>query len=32
VAAAAIELDDADVEYLEALYQPVANLLSLGHS
>jgi aryl-alcohol dehydrogenase-like predicted oxidoreductase len=32
VAAAAIELEDADVEYMEALYQPVANLLSLGHS
>jgi aryl-alcohol dehydrogenase-like predicted oxidoreductase len=32
VAAAAIELDDADVDYLEALYQPVANLLTLGYS
>ncbi len=32
VAAAAITLEAQDVEYLEALYQPVANLLSIGFS
>ncbi len=32
VAAAEIELDEADVAYLEELYQPVQNLLSLGFS
>ena len=32
VAAAAIELDPADVAYLEELYQPVENLLSIGAS
>jgi len=32
VAAAALELDPADIEYLEALYQPVENLLTLGTS
>ena len=32
VEAAAIELDAEDVAYLEELYQPVENLLSLGHS
>ncbi|MDJ0868276.1 MAG: aldo/keto reductase [Myxococcota bacterium] len=32
VAAAAIELDDATIAYLEELYRPVENLLSLGFS
>ena len=32
VGAASIELDVTDVEYLEELYQPVANLLSFGSS
>ena len=32
VEATTIELDAADVEYLEELYRPVENLLSLGHS
>lgn len=32
VAAASIELDPEDVTYMEELYQPVANLLTLGHS
>ena len=32
VAAAQIELDDADMTYLEELYQPVDNLLSIGYS
>jgi aryl-alcohol dehydrogenase-like predicted oxidoreductase len=32
VAAAAIELDDSDIQYLEELYQPVENLLSVGMS
>ena len=32
VEAAQIELDDGDIEYLEALYQPLDNLLSLGTS
>jgi hypothetical protein len=32
VAAAAIELADEDVAYLEELYQPVENLLSIGTS
>lgn len=32
VSAAAIELEAEDVEYLEALYKPVDNLLSLGTS
>ena len=32
VAAAQIELDDADMAYLEELYQPVDNLLSIGYS
>jgi 1-deoxyxylulose-5-phosphate synthase len=32
VAAAAVSLEPEDVTYLEALYQPVENLLSLGTS
>jgi aryl-alcohol dehydrogenase-like predicted oxidoreductase len=32
VAAAEITLDDADVAYLEELYEPVENLLSIGFS
>ena len=32
VAAAEIELEDADMTYLEELYQPVDNLLSIGYS
>ena len=32
VEATEIELDDADVTYLEELYRPVENLLSLGTS
>ena len=32
VEATKIELDAADVEYMEELYQPVENLLALGHS
>ncbi|MEE2778423.1 MAG: aldo/keto reductase [Acidobacteriota bacterium] len=32
VEAAEIELDAADVEYLEELYEPVVNLLSIGYS
>ena len=32
VAAVDIELESSDVDYLEELYQPVQNLLSLGHS
>lgn len=32
VEATTIELDAEDVAYLEELYQPVQNLLSLGHS
>ena len=32
VQATEIELDQADVDYLEALYQPVHNLLSIGYS
>ena len=32
VGAAEINLDDADVEYLEELYRPVENLLSIGTS
>jgi len=32
VDAAAIELDEADVHYLEELYEPLDNLLSLGTS
>jgi aryl-alcohol dehydrogenase-like predicted oxidoreductase len=32
VAAAAIELATEDVDYLEELYQPVKNLLSIGTS
>ncbi|MGI9432943.1 MAG: aldo/keto reductase, partial [Myxococcota bacterium] len=32
VAAADIELEDSDVQYLEELYQPVENLLSIGMS
>ena len=32
VAAAEIELDDADIAYLEELYKPVVNLLSIGTS
>ena len=32
IAAAEIELEPADVAYLEELYQPVENLLSLGYS
>jgi aryl-alcohol dehydrogenase-like predicted oxidoreductase len=32
VGATEIELDSSDVSYLEALYQPVDNLLSLGAS
>ena len=32
VAAAAITLDPATVEYLEELYQPLENLLSIGFS
>ena len=32
VAAADITLDDADVAYLEELYEPVQNLLSIGTS
>ncbi len=32
VAATQIELEAADVEYLEALYRPVENLLSIGSS
>lgn len=32
VAAAAIKLSEADVDYLEELYQPVENLLSIGTS
>lgn len=32
VAATGITLDDADIDYLEALYKPVVNLLSLGTS
>jgi 1-deoxyxylulose-5-phosphate synthase len=32
VAACSIELDPADVTYLEALYRPLENLLSIGHS
>jgi aryl-alcohol dehydrogenase-like predicted oxidoreductase len=32
VAATAIELDDSDIQYLEELYQPVENLLSVGMS
>ncbi len=32
VAAAEIELDEATVAYLEELYRPVENLLSLGFS
>jgi len=32
VAAAEIDLDDEDVQYLEALYRPVENLLSIGYS
>ena len=32
VAATEIALDDKDVTYLEALYRPVENLLTLGHS
>ena len=32
VAAAAIELDEATLGYLEELYQPVENLLSIGFS
>jgi aryl-alcohol dehydrogenase-like predicted oxidoreductase len=32
VAAAAVTLEQADIDYLEALYRPVPNLLSLGSS
>ena len=32
VGAAEIELDEATIAYLEELYQPVDNLLSLGTS
>ena len=32
VAATEIELGDDDIEYLEALYKPVVNLLSIGTS
>ena len=32
VAAAQIRLEDAEIQYLEALYEPVENLLSLGSS
>ena len=32
IAAAEIELDESDVKYLEELYQPVENLLSIGFS
>ena len=32
VAATQITLETEDVAYLEALYRPVENLLSIGHS
>ena len=32
VQATSIQLDSADVDYLEELYQPVDNLLSIGYS
>ena len=32
VAATELELDDADIAYLEELYEPVVNLLSIGSS